>query len=305
MQADDRGGDERSCFVHVGVHKTGTTAIQRFLAANPAALAQAGLYYPRAGRRSAALPGHHNVASEVLGSANFDASAGTLADVIAEIVRVAPPRACLSSEKFAASCEHEAALVTLRDAVAAIGYRARIVVYVRAQPEYAESLYAELVKHGSTRPVADYLDELVRDGVVRERGTFHFEFGRLIDRFANVFGRDAIVVRGYRDHGNAAALVHDFLAAVGVTAPLSPDLIAEPPVYENRRATTDDVVARLRANAGTGAGDVDLSAADASLPFHPFGPADRARIAARFRADNADLTRAWGVDPATFADDPA
>lgn len=290
---------DRSCFVHVGVHKTGTTAIQRFLAGNPGALATAGLYYPHAGRRSVTLAGHHNVASELRGSTNFDAAAGTLADVTSEIARVRPPRACLSSEKFAPMCENETALATLRDAIAAIGYRPRIVVYVRAQPAYAESLYAELVKHGSTRPLAQYLDELVRDGVVRERAVYHFEFGRLIDRFATVFGCDDVIVRGYRDRGRAEALVHDFLAAVGVTAPLPQHLLAEPAAYENRRATTGDVIARLHG------GSEEVPDDAASLPFHPFGRDDRARIAARFAADNADLVRTWGVDPATFEDDEA
>jgi hypothetical protein len=289
--------DDRTCFVHVGVHKTGTTAIQRFLAGNPAALARAGLYYPHAGRRSAALPGHHNVASELLGSANFDAGAGTLADVAAEIARVGAPRACLSSEKFAALCEHEAAMAALREAIATIGYRARVVVYVRAQPQYAESLYAELVKHGSAPPFVRYVDELVTDGLVRAHTTFHFEFGRLVERFASAFGRDAVIVRGYRDRGRAEPLVLDFLAAAGVTAALSPGLIAEPAGYENRRATTGEVIARLRAAAPP-------DEPHAGLPFHPLGPDDRARITARFAADNAELVRTWGVHPATFADDP-
>jgi hypothetical protein len=303
-EARDRASDDRSCFVHVGVHKTGTTAIQRFLADNSDALASAGLYYPRAGRRSAEFPGHHNVASELLGSATFDPSAGTLADVTEEMVRARSPRVCLSSEKFAVSCQHEAALTTLREAIAATGYRPRIVIYVRAQAEYAESLYAQLVQHGMTRAVVDYLDELVRDGAVREGATFDFEFGRLIERFAEVFGRNAVVVRGYVDRGTAASLIDDFLAAIGVRTPLAPDLIVKPPAYENRRPNTGEVIARLRANGAGGMDGVAQNEADASLPFHPFGPADRARIAARFRADNAELVRTWGLDPATFTDDP-
>ncbi|HEV2738838.1 MAG TPA: hypothetical protein VGU66_09690 [Candidatus Elarobacter sp.] len=300
-----------SCFIHVGVHKTGTTAIQRFLAGNPEALGLAGLYYPRAGRRSADLPGHHNIASELRHSPRFDVSAGTLADAVGEIARVRPPHACLSSEKFASLHERERALISLRDAVAAIGYHPRIVVYVRAQEDYAESLYAELVKHGSTRSVWSFIGEIVERGAVAEGGTsFCFEYGQLIEDFANVFGRDAVVVRSYRDDGGAETLVHDFLSAVGVAARIPPAAIVEPTAYENLRTTTGAVIVQLYANTAAELGDgrfgdvgTGIVACDrvaASQSFMPLGRTDRERIVARFAGDNARLIRLWHVDSATL-----
>lgn len=37
-------------FIHIGLHKTGTTALQTFLAANEEAFNQAGVYFPKATR---------------------------------------------------------------------------------------------------------------------------------------------------------------------------------------------------------------------------------------------------------------
>ncbi|HWT04354.1 MAG TPA: hypothetical protein VN224_01225, partial [Xanthomonadales bacterium] len=232
-----RGSGDHSCFIHAGTHKTGTTAIQRFLAGNRERLCAAGLYYPQTGVLSSQLPGHHNIAFELAGDPSFDRALGTLADVTQEIARVRPADACMSSEVFQYLHVNDAALVALRDALAAIGYRGRIVLYVRAQDQYLESLYAELVKHGLQLPFADVLDLAMGRGVIRHGRvwTFRFDYTELANRFAAVFGSDAVIVRRYHDDGSAELLVHDFLAAVGSAPSLAADAGDEPAAYENMR----------------------------------------------------------------------
>ena len=311
MEPDAAAGERPACFVHAGTHKTGTTAIQRFLAGNSEALARAGLYYPQAGRRSGAFPGHHAVVSELRNTPRLEADAGTLAAVTAEIVRVRPQRACLSAEGFSTLHERDDALVALRDAIAAIGYRPRIVLYVRAQDEYAESLYAELVKHGLTRSAADCFGDMMQHGVANELGrTYRFAYGRLVDRFASVFGDDAMIVRGYRDIGRPDALVLDFIAAVGVAERVPPGSVVQPAAYDNVRPTTGGVITRLFANTAALLGDQQFAeagaelvarhAADASEPFRPLAPRERERVAARFADENARLAARWNVEPLPF-----
>ena len=297
-----RGLRGRSCFVHVGTHKTGTTAIQRFLAGNRERLAVDGLYYPQSGWLSGLLPGHHNVVWELLGDARFDRAAGSLGDVVAEIARVQPRIGCLSSENFEYLHARDDALVTLRDAIVAIGYRPRIVVYVRLQRDYAESLYAELVKHGMQVPFASFLDDVAGDGVVRyDCGwTFRFDYTKLVSRFADVFGADAVIVRAYRDGGSPGAIVGDFLDAIEFDGPLPEG--AEP-VYENVRLTTGGVIDQLFRNAAAELDDVRIGAAGAELvtrhaqeasePFHPLSARARARLTSRFNGDNARLVERW------------
>lgn len=308
---------EYPCFVHVGIHKTGTTAIQRFFAANHQWLAGEGVYYPRAGRWPPDNHGHHNVAYELTGHPRFERGAGTLADVMSEIARVRPARACLSSEVFGYLHQDEHALAVLRDAIAAIGYHPRIIVYLRAQDGYAESLYAEAVKHEMTLPFASYFDDVIRQGVlIRPRSTLRprrvsrFEYGELIEPFARVFGHEAMTVRGYRDAGRPETLLLDFLNAVGVSTRLPASTVAEGAAYDNRRLTTGGVITRLFANTAALRGDDELAAIgtdlvtrygdDASWPFMPLAPLERERIATRFAGDNARIVRQWDVDAETF-----
>ena len=297
-----RGSAEPLCFLHVGTHKTGTTAIQRFLAGNRERLALDGLYYPRAGWLNDDLPGHHNVASELSGDGRFDRAAGTLADVVGEIARVRPRNACLSSENFEYLHVRDDALVTLRDAIVAIGYQPRVVLYVRTQHDYATSLYAELVKHGMQVPFAGFLDDVVANGVVRygRAWTFRFDYLELASRFANVFGPKSVIVRAYRDDGSAGSIVHDFLAAIGFDD--APADGAEP-AYENVRLTTGGVIGQLFRNvaddlndariADAGADLITRHARDASEPFHPLSTRAAARLSARFAGDNARLIERW------------
>jgi hypothetical protein len=64
-------------YVHCGLHKTGTTALQDFLAAQAATLARAGVLYPRAGRPGVA-GGQHNIAWRLAGDRRFDPAWGDL-----------------------------------------------------------------------------------------------------------------------------------------------------------------------------------------------------------------------------------
>ena len=309
MTGRDAGG-ERVCFVHVGAPKTGTTAIQHFLVDNAEALARAGACYPVAGRCSW-RPGHHNVAAELRGAPNFEVRLGTLAGFVAELVRARPSCAILSAEDLVLAHEHPEVFVRLRDAFAAIGYRARIVLYVRAHGEYVESVYAEAVKLGFTIPFERYVDDVVRLGGFPEPAwSFPFAFAGLAEGFAEIFGRNDVIVRGYRDPGEPSAVIRDFLGTLGLDQVIADGAVTWPERYENRRMTTGDVIRRLAASTAANgrAPDVEARCAEliqrdrdgAELRFAPLLPAEEARVVERFAADAECLVRDWGVDAATF-----
>src|SRR6185437_8931332 len=68
--------------LHVGLHKTGTTAVQTALAAAAGRLRERHLLYPKAGR-PADFDGHHNVAWQLAGDHRFRPAFGTVNDVAA------------------------------------------------------------------------------------------------------------------------------------------------------------------------------------------------------------------------------
>ena len=89
---------QRRVLLHVGLHKTGSTALQRFLANAAEELRVRGVLYPVSGR-PANSEGHHNIAWQMGGDRRFRSFAGTLDDVASEISSF-PGDAILSSEDF-------------------------------------------------------------------------------------------------------------------------------------------------------------------------------------------------------------
>jgi hypothetical protein len=200
------------------------------------------------------------------------------------------------------------ALAALRDAIAAAGYRPSILLYVRVQDQYAEAVYAEGAKHTWFIPFARFIEDIVARGaaVVPER-TVPFAYTDVIDGFARAFGDDAVAVHGYRNDGDAASLVQDFLDALGVRPAAAS---GEPPGYINPRSSTGRVITDLYANTAAHVDDAPFADVAAQIisgdpeaaaqPFYPLAANDRVRIVERFAPDNAQLVRRHGVDPATF-----
>ncbi|MDP5055206.1 MAG: hypothetical protein NWP69_15575 [Congregibacter sp.] len=133
----------RELLIHIGRHKTGTTAIQHFLQDNRAALREHGYWVPNAGRVHAA---HHDFARP-LQPRNADQIKGVTdlslltpyVDLRQELAGKNPSyRVIVSSEGFQ-NCRPE----PVREAFQ--GYRASIIVYLRNQLEYLASSYAQRV----------------------------------------------------------------------------------------------------------------------------------------------------------------
>jgi hypothetical protein len=199
----------RICFLHAGTHRSGTTYLQSFLQNNEYALASEGLYVPTTGRVSPS--GHHNIAWEFTGDARYDPNRGTLRDLLAELSSVGAARACVSSEDFEYLYGNSGALRTLRSRFNEIGYAVKVLFYLRPQVEYAESVYAELVRHGCPLDFLEFL-ELFAAGECRQTPTP--DYSLLLEPFADVFGKDHLIVRRFRNWGAPQQILIDFLSQI-------------------------------------------------------------------------------------------
>lgn len=287
----------RTLFLHVGTHKTGTTSLQKTLSENSVTFATAGLYFPRTGRAPGS-GGHHNIAWELARDARFDPTFGTLSELVAEIAAVDSPSVCLSSEDFEYLYHDARSLERLRDAFAATNFRIAVVIYLRPQASYAESLYAELVKHGFPQTFGEFLQKLLIDGKI-EFGSywrFTFDYEVLVGNFAAIFGEANVIVRPYSTDRPGVSVTDDFLTLVGI----------DPHTIGGRTATGRlnssapfiDVVRRYKRNTATGDGDVDGDiVADWAYRgrFDPVRLPEVERIAERFSAGNARIAARYGV----------
>jgi hypothetical protein len=266
--------ERRICYLHIGTHKTGTTSIQAFLAANQDRLAQLGVLIPAAGRPSREFAGHHNVAWELRRDGRHDAALGGLNDVVRELRRSDAHTACLSSEDFELLYNVPEAIPRLREAIEDAGFTARVVVALRPQAGYCERVYAEIRKHGFPLRFDDFVDDVVRMGtfvwpapppVRADQYGPPFDYAALLDRFAQAFGARALVVRRYRSGRDDAEMLRAILRLL----------------VGRRAEAANSWVFPSRLNATTS--PVSLSAVQLR------------RIAGRFAAASERLARRYGV----------
>jgi hypothetical protein len=188
-------------YLHIGRHKTGTSAIQHFLSRNRVRLRKLGWEYPRALSGQAA---HHDYAyglEAAHGRARPEARPGLLRR---EVERMGPwlqqpGRKIVSSEAFQ-NLDPE----WLRGVFPA--GRTRVVVYLREPLDYLISSYAQTIQANA-----------VRTPFVNYAAGFRPEYARFLGRWAEVFGEAALDVRIY-DRGRLAGgdILHDFVDALGL-----------------------------------------------------------------------------------------
>jgi hypothetical protein len=210
-------GNTNVCFIHIGTHKTGTTSLQALLASKQPFLQDSGIYVPAACRTSIEFGSHHNLAWELTGDSRFNSAAGTFSQLISEIDAVRSPKVCISSEDFEYLHQKPEAMRLLREGLNRLGYTAKIIVYLRPQADYAESLYSELCKHGISLSFGEFLVEILERKAVRYRTSwvFAFDYVPLLDSFSAVFGRENLIVSSYPDRAQRRGLINDFLSVIG------------------------------------------------------------------------------------------
>jgi hypothetical protein len=115
----------------------------------------------------------------------------------------------VSSEDFEYLYGNPEALRTLRYRLNEIGYAVKVLFYLRPQAEYAESAYAELVRHGCRLDFLEFLD-LFAAGKCTQTPTP--DYSVLLGPFADVFGEDHLMVRRFRNSSEPNQILIDFLS---------------------------------------------------------------------------------------------
>ena len=307
----------RRAFIHVGTHKTGTTALQMMLARNTDALAAAGFLFPRTGRPvnlfGTDIAGHHNLPWHFLGDDRYDPRDGSTRELVAEIAREELPIVLLSSEDFGLAVERPQELATLRDALEGLGYRTSVIVYLRPQRGYAHALYTELGRQGLPIGFEEFLMQVMLHGEFRVGPyAMAFDYRRLLEPLVACFGVERTIARAYVPGRADDSLPRDFLSLVSSGLPLDYEGLI-PVARENGAASYADVLHAQFANFSRGAGAEngvyglarDAFGSDAErlldAPFAPLGPEEAAAFSARFADSNAEIASRfgciWGEDP--------
>jgi hypothetical protein len=117
--------------------------------------------------------------------------------------------AILSNEHCSSRLQNRAEVQTLHDMLQPYFDRMFIVVYLRRQDEFLLSTYSTSVKTGLRWPLALPAKDSKRDR--------RYDYWKLLSRWADVFGRDAMICRRFeRSALKGDDVVEDFLETVGV-----------------------------------------------------------------------------------------
>jgi cephalosporin hydroxylase len=234
----DTPGGERTLYLHVGMGRCGTSAIQRFGETHRSALLERGVLYP-----SALEMGF--TAEEARGG-NGRGFAAT-DDPDAAIARIAEHLDGSDADRFLISAEQllgpkDGRLARLAEGLHARGIRTIAVFYVREQREWLVSRWAQGLK---SQGWATTLDDYIAGRLQRARETAILTYGVRCAQIASVFGRENLIVRRFqRDalEGGDARIDVFSLAGVDVS-----DLVSD--TRENTSASLEESVMVRLVNA--------------------------------------------------------
>ncbi len=232
----------RNLYVHVGLHKTGTTSIQSFFQEHREHLRSYGLLYPLAG----IVPiysGHHNLAWELAGDRRFDSRHGTFSSLFSEI-QAFDGDVLISSEDFEGVLRDPRRWAGLKEFAKRYGYALRLVVFFREQAAYLESVFLQNLVLGCGECFISDFEECLIHGEFRKRDwRFHFDYMKLINILKG-FGFDQIIVRGYSSDGTL-----DVINSMCEAVNLSPIVISGlKRSHKNRRRSVLEYLVRFHNN---------------------------------------------------------
>lgn len=208
-----RGAEESSqqgplsLVLHIGRHKTGTTAIQSFLSDSYDELLRHGFLYPKTGRRrdgyGGALKPHH--ASLFLAILNDEGAGATAmsAELEQEIATTYPQRVVLSSEVLSRESVTQHDLERIKSLLPRMPIQ--VVVYLRRQDDIVMSRYAERVVRGRIGWPR---------GIAAVETEIQLDYAAALAPVCAVFGSENVLVRSYDAERNN--IIDDFLAACAI-----------------------------------------------------------------------------------------
>lgn len=195
----------KTLYLHIGIHKTGTTALQNALRKNDKTLLRNNIIFPRKG--CVGKSNHSHLAWEQYKKEAFDPARGGIADVVTEIASSECSTAILSGEDFEFFFDNkhiEAFHSAVKD-----HFNVFVVVYLRRQDNVLRSEFIQWVKTGY---VDSDFDLFCKFFSTHSRFFYH----NLVDRWAKVFGKEKMIVRVYeKERLKNRNIVHDFLHAIG------------------------------------------------------------------------------------------
>lgn len=207
--------------LHIGTEKTGTTSIQQALAVDRDRLAGQGILFPRlfgsSNHMELAVAAMTPSADDELQMIELGRQSETHEEYIqrlraqlrSEIAQSGVDQVLLSNEHCHSRLRDPAAIARILSLFDTQPQEVEIFVYLRRQDRLAVSLHSTRLKGGGNDAVFPRTDA----GPL----PYYFDFEKLLNNYAQVFGAQSLRVRLYeRAHLLDGDVVHDFYQAAGL-----------------------------------------------------------------------------------------
>ncbi|MDD6038133.1 MAG: hypothetical protein PUD20_04985 [bacterium] len=214
----------KTLYLHIGMPKTGTSSIQKFLLSNHLILEQHGYVFPKLPYQYPFIYQNRNAYFMIGKQYNEDDSRNRVLEK--EILKKGMETVYSYFEKYdniilseetlwRAFRTHRYLFPYLRKHAKNHGYRIQIIVYLRRQDEYQISLWKQNVKHPKTAQTLPFEERL---NEVMTKEPFTLQYADTLDEISDIFGRDNLIVRRYdRSFWKNESIVDDFLDCIGLT----------------------------------------------------------------------------------------
>jgi hypothetical protein len=277
-------------YLHIGTHTTGTTAVQRFFAANRDKLREAGVLYPEAGcpeGRPGLAHGQHLLPHAI--TRPSPNNAGAWDALHKELADSTAPTTFISSEEFDV-LRDEGQFAELAHHLD--GIPVTVIVYLRRQDEFLHSYYCtDVLWHRETRPFHAYRHTLKTNPNYRT----------LLSGWECAFGRQALRVRVYEEERlRNRDIVTDICREIGVEPGVR--FFRPSGQREVNRAYPRNVIKCFLWARKSGMRDEDLESLRSlfALIYHDkraepdfLSPDERAALLREFATSNAEVARAY------------
>jgi len=188
--------------LHIGMHKTGSTAIQFFANLNRERLHHRGILYPLAGQPEADnIPGHHRFAWAALGKdtlAVFD-------ELREEINKDKSEISIISSEVLDTLSPDQVNLFLGNLPFDDI----TLVCYLRRQDQFVQAMYStDVMWHDYQDDISEYLSNSMETTL---------DYYDLLNRWAGVLGKERMIIKPYvREKLKNQDIIDDFFSEVNL-----------------------------------------------------------------------------------------
>jgi hypothetical protein len=214
----------RSCILHIGTEKSGTTTLQEWLYCNRLALSERGFYlseqlgqpnnriflayFSRRLDEWAQVRNLSNVAQKDLYMSGFES---TLRQELREAIKK-HEQVVISSEHLHSRIVSKLEIQEIYTFLTSIFDQVYVVCYFRHQADMGLSLYSTALKFGHAVKIEQFMNE------VREEN-YYYNFENIADNWSGVFGKENCIFRIYNRKKLAGADIRcDFLEVCGINS---------------------------------------------------------------------------------------